>query len=132
MTALTRYFFDTVYFPRGSWSVVRWWEARRLAYNLAVGGAGVLTLGTATVLHGPPPVPEVGIAVVLYGLAANVCYSLGPLADLAARRWGGAAFAPIGPALLRHGFVFSVGLTLLPIPFLVLGWALELIGRLLA
>ena len=132
MTALARYFFDTVYVPRSSWSVVRWWEARRLSYNLAVGSAGVLTLGTATVLHGPPPLPALGISVLVYGLVANLCYSLGPIADLAARRWGGAAFAPVGPALLRHGFVFSVGLTLLPIPFLVLARVLDLLGRLLA
>ena len=29
-TALTRYFFGTVYHPRNAWAVVRWWESRRL------------------------------------------------------------------------------------------------------
>jgi len=131
MTALTRYFFDTVYFPRGAWPVVRWWEARRGVYNLAVGSAGFLSLGAAVLVEGLPPIGAVGAMVAIYGLAANMCYSLGAVADLMARRFGGPDFAPVGPALLRYGFVFSVGVTLLPIPMLVISGAFRLLALLL-
>jgi hypothetical protein len=33
-----------------------------------------------------------------------------------------------GPALFRYGFVFSLGLTLLPIPLIVLSWIARLMG----
>ena len=31
----------------------------------------------------------------------------------------------VGPVLFRYGFVFSLGLTLLPIPLVVAGWLLR-------
>lgn len=54
--------------------------------------------------------------VVAYAVAANVCYSLGPIADVyILKRWG-PAYAAVGATLFRYGFVFAVGLTLLPLP----------------
>ena len=114
MSALTEYFFPPVPVPRATWAVVRWWESRRLTYNVVVGSTGLLSLG----------VPWQG--VVLYGVLANVCYSGGAAADLALRRWLGLPYgATIGPALFRYGFVFSVGLTLLPIPLAALSWGVR-------
>ena len=115
MTALTRLLFDTVYFPRSSWEVVRWWETRRPVYNLAVGTAGVVSLGGLFVLGARPPLHELAGVVLVYGLLANLCYTAGPVVDLLARRVGGPDYAPIGPTLFRYGLVFSLGLTLLPI-----------------
>ena len=130
MTALTRYFFHDVDVPRGTWEVVRWWEHRRLAYNAAVGGAGLVTLGVTMLLVGLPPLralPGLLLFVGVYGLLANLCYSLGPVLDLLARRWGGSTWAAVGPALLRYGFVFAVGLTLIPIPMVVLARIAEVV-----
>lgn len=121
MTALTRYFFHEIDVPRTNWEIVRWWERRRPAYNAAVGGAGLATLGVLTLLFGPPPLLPLLLMVGAYAAAANLCYTLGPALDVLARRWGGERWAPIGPALLRHGFTFAIGLTLLPIPMLVFG-----------
>jgi len=45
--------------------------------------------------------------------------------DLLVRRRWGPSFAAVGPALFRYGFAFSVGLTLLPIPLVLIGWALR-------
>ncbi|AHG93655.1 hypothetical protein J421_6120 (plasmid) [Gemmatirosa kalamazoonensis] len=129
MSALRRYFFDTVYYPRSAWRVVAWWERRRLSYNAAVGACGLLTLAVFAILGMLPPRAALVVVVPAYALAANVCYSLGALADLAARRVGGPDWAPIGPTLFRYGFVFSVGLTLLPIPVAMLGWLLRLLAR---
>ena len=121
MPALTRYFFHEIDVPRTNAEIVRWWERRRPAYNAAVGGAGLTTLGVLMLFFGPPPLVPLLLMVGAYAVAANVCYTLGPILDILARRWGGAGWAPIGPALLRHGFSFAIGLTLLPIPLIVAG-----------
>jgi hypothetical protein len=128
MSAVTQYFFDTVYFPRSAWRVVGWWEARRPAYNLAVGAAGTVTLLALGLLGLLPPLRALAVLVPSYAIMANVCYSAGPCADLLARRIGGPDWAPIGPTLLRYGFALSIGLTLLPIPVALVMTALQAIG----
>jgi hypothetical protein len=130
MTAVEKYFFTPLYFPRSSWAVLRWWESRRPLFNLCVGGTGLVTLATATLLAHLPPHP-MGFMVpwqviLVYAVVANVCYTLGPLGDLLLRRILGDRAPAVGPVLFRYGFVFSVGLTLLPIPVAVLGWLFRL------
>jgi hypothetical protein len=126
MTAVERYFFTPLYYPRSPWSIVRWWETRRLLFNLCVGSAGLLSLGLATLIGHLPPHPGGFPApwgvVLVYGVMANLCYTLGALADLTLRRALGDRAPAIGPVLFRYGFVFSLGLTLLPIPLAALGW----------
>ena len=93
-------------------------------YNVSVAAAGVLTLSVAValgVLPVPGTMPTELMSVIVYGLLANVCYSMGPVADLVLRRILGIRAPDIGPVLFRYGFVFSVGLTLLPIPLMVAG-----------
>ena len=131
MSALTRFFFDPVYTRRSTWTIVNWWESRRAIYNLCVGAAGALSLlalGISAVVH-PHPQPIHGppvLAVVVYAVMANLCYSIGPALDVYIHRWWGPEYAPVGPALFRYGFVFSVGLTLLPIPLSVVSWLARL------
>lgn len=126
MTAVEKYFFTPLYYPRSAWAVVRWWESRRPLFNLCVGGAGLLTLASVTLLAHLPPHPMGFLvpwdAVLVYALMANVCYTLGPLGDLLLRRALGDRAPAIAPVLFRYGFVFAVGLTLLPIPLALLGW----------
>jgi len=103
---------------RSALSILGWWEARRGTFNLIVGGTGLVTLLVVRLMSLiPPGVPFMfdWRVVVAYGLLANVCYSFGfMLETLLARLWGDEV-APVGPTLFRHGLVFSVGLTLLPI-----------------
>lgn len=133
MSALTRFFFSPVYIPRNAWSIVGWWERRRPVYNLVLGVAGVVSLGAQSLFSALPPhssprdVPLGLVGVVAYAVLANLCYCVGPAVDLYIRRRWGDAYAPVGPTLFRYGFVFSVGLTLLPIPLAFLGWALRLL-----
>ena len=134
MSAVTRYFFTPVYEPRNSWSIVRWWERRRVLYNVVVGTAGLVSLGTVTLFELMPPrvghplgFPIGGILV--YAALANLMYTAGPVIDVAVRRTWGERVAVVGPALFRYGFVFAVGLTLLPIPLSVIGWVLRLLSR---
>ena len=126
MTAVEKYFFTPLYYPRSAWAVVRWWESRRVLFNLCVGGAGLFTLASVTLFAHLPPHPMGFFAppgvVLVYALMANVCYTLGPVGDLLLRRALGDRAPAMGPVLFRYGFVFSVGLTLLPIPLAALGW----------
>jgi hypothetical protein len=121
-TAVEKYFFTPLYYPRGPLDVVFWWERRRLAYNVCVGTAGVVTLATMTLLHpAGPRLLEAGTlaGVLVYGVAANACYTAGWVVDLILRRNLGIRAPDIAPVLLRYGFVFSMGLTLLPIPVML-------------
>lgn len=59
------------------------------------------------------------VGIIVYGLLANVCYTLGPVADLVLRRVLGIRAPDIAPVMFRYGYVFSLGLTLLPIPLMM-------------
>jgi len=50
--------------------------------------------------------------VAAYGIAANLFYTLGWAAEIAVERWLKRPVYGLGPALFRHGLVFSIGLTL--------------------
>lgn len=131
MTAVEKYFFTPLYYPRNSWSVVRWWESRRPLFNLSVGTAGLFSLGIASLFIHLPPHPEsFGFpwpVVVVYGVLANVSYTLGAITDLFLRRRLGDRAPAVAPVLFRYGFVFSLGLTLLPIPVAAMGWLARLL-----
>lgn len=132
MSAITQFFFRAPYPSPTTWSVFRWWESRRLAYNLSVGGAGLLSLAAMAGFMVLPPhsrapmIPWGGVLV--YAVLANLFFTAGPVVDaLICRRWG-PNFAPVGPALFRYGYAFAVGLTLLPIPISLIGWLLRAFG----
>ena len=54
MTALTEFLFPAPA-RRTVGGIVRWWESRRLANNLFVGGAGLLSLGAMKLIMLLPP-----------------------------------------------------------------------------
>lgn len=117
MTALARLLFPLPAVRRTT-EIIGWWESRRPTYNLIVGGAGLITLGTIQLMSWLPPHLPMTVpwqVVVIYGLTANVCYTFGAIIESALVRLWGDDVAPVGPTLFRHGLVFSVGLTLLPI-----------------
>src|SRR5579864_2628108 len=78
--------------------VVFWWEARRIPYNAIVGLAGLvagllilanafLTERVTGVPIGLPNPPLFGIiAVIIYGLIANICFTCGWIAELISRK----------------------------------------------
>ena len=119
MTTLTRLLFPLPAIRRSPAALFAWWESRRPLYNVVVGSAGVITLATVLILDWlPPHVLHIVVpwqAVVMYGVAANVCYSCGFLLEVLCEGIWRGDVVPVGPALFRQGLVFSVGLTLLPI-----------------
>lgn len=130
---------ETVLFPpadyrRTTWSTIGWWEKRRLTYNVVVGGTGLVTFAFVRIVSmlvwGPRESVPFGAALV-YGLAANVCYSFGWCLELALNRLMRGRAPHIGPALFRQGLAFSLGLTLLPILLVTFGAIGTTIARLL-
>ena len=118
MTPVEKYLFTPIYQPRSAWAVVGWWELRRPLYNFLVGTAGLVTLAAAAVLEPGPPAMFLAFALV-YGILANLCYSIGSLADLLFRHLLREQGYVVGPVLFRYGLAVSLALTLLPIPILL-------------
>lgn len=113
---LTRLLFEPTLL-RSPLRVVQWWESRRPAFNLAVGGTGVFTLVYANALSLLVRGEWMRVpwqVIVAYGVAANMLYTLGWVAENVVERWLQRPVSGLGPALFRHGLVFSIGLTLFP------------------
>lgn len=113
---LTKLLFEPT-LVRSPLRVVQWWESRRLTYNAIVGTTGLVTLTYVNALelllgNGWFPVPWQ--AIVLYGVLANAAYSMGWVIENLAERWLKRPVYGLGPALFRHGLVFSIGLSLIP------------------
>jgi hypothetical protein len=134
MSALTKILFPLPDYRRTPLTLLRWWESRRLTYNVAVGGAGLLTLGVLEVTSAlPPRLPGPAFpwqGVVVYAVLANLGYSLGWTAEVGMRALWKEQAPDAGPAMFRQGLTFAVGLTLLPIPLAALSWLARLVGAL--
>lgn len=113
--------------------ILRWWESRRLPYNLVVGASGTLTLAAAAIVGSlPPHAPGFRffwMPVAVYAVMANLCYTFGSVVELVVNRLWGRDLLPVGPTLWRMGLTFSVGLTLgLPLILITVSWVLRVLG----
>lgn len=104
--------------------MIKWWESRRLTYNMRVGVVGVvswllvLIAGSAAVKEGEDFIEPLALfsGPVLYGIMANICYTFGWIFDLASRR------SMPSRDLFRAGLIFSMVLTALPGLWAVFAW----------
>lgn len=115
---------------RTALSSLRWWESRRLLFNKVVGATGLVTLAFASVffiIAGEFSLAPLIVGSVVYGIAANACYTLGWVAELAARAAWGRQAPDLGPILFRQGLIFSVGLTLLPVLLMTILGVLQVV-----
>jgi hypothetical protein len=115
----------------------RWWEERRLFYNIVVGCVGGVTsvlmilcgfisepiVGEAIGIPDPPILVPLGI--VAYGIAANICYTEGWVVESRLAKRGALSSADFGVRAFKYGVIFSVGLTFFPA---VLSWAVFLLS----
>ena len=119
---------------RTALSSLHWWESRRLLFNKVVGATGLVTLASVSLIFLVAP-PTFGAlnplamlaGAVAYGVAANVCYTLGWLTELAARAVWGRRAPDMGPLLFRHDLIFSVGLTLFPVLLTAMLWVVHVV-----
>ena len=116
-------FFEPPEPPLDSWSVICWWEARRIPFNLLVGGLGAVCLGIlfwalATSGHLRPGEDAVEpIALLAAPVGINVLYTLGWLVEAPARLLVRDLSPCFGPMLLRLGVGMSAVLIALPAAF---------------
>jgi hypothetical protein len=132
MTSLADFLFPAPA-ERSAGAIWRWWDRRRLPYNLIVGAAGLITMGVADLaflILEPDEGPVPWQAAVFFGVAANICYLLGPTVEILAHKIWGRSLLPIGPALYRMGLTFSVGLAFFPAILLTLIAVISVILRL--
>ena len=89
MSALTRVLFPAPAEVRSTAGIFRWWESRRLTFNVAVGATGLVTLAAIKFIALLPPISEsvplsvIWPGIVAYGVFANLFYSFGFLAEAA-------------------------------------------------
>lgn len=99
-------------------SIVLYWEKMRLLYNVILGGIGILTILLTDMLNYWPIAGLLGGAII-YGIAANLVYSLGPYLNIVGVTIFEMNTAPWRP-LFYLGLIFSAVLTF------VLCWASSL------
>lgn len=130
MTALTDFLFPLPE-RRNVTGILRWWESRRVFYNAAVGAAGMVSVCTSLLFSVLPAIGDDLLvpwpAIVVFGVGANLCYFLGPMAEMAITKLWGDRVLPVGPALFRMGLTFSVGLALLPTLLLCITFVFRLV-----
>jgi hypothetical protein len=108
---------------RSAGAIVKWWEKRRLSYNLILGGGAGLSVVIGSLLWLLPPndlpleiIPLEGYLGFLFLI--NLSYSVGPATEFLAHKLWGTHVRPVGPTLFRMGLTFSLGLTLV-LPLIV-------------
>lgn len=133
MSRLVEFLYPLPALKNSPGSLLAWWESRRPAFNAIVGGTGLVTFGAVRLITALPPDPwgltllqELPV-IITYAVLANVAYSGGFLTELAMRKFLGESAPRPGPALLRMGLTFAVGLTLFPVAIVGIDWVLRIV-----
>jgi hypothetical protein len=104
------------------WDAIIWWEKRRIAFNLTVLAAGVVTLVLLElfVRFYASPGEDLGnpafliVGIVVYGIAAKLAYTLGWLTEILWSAGNTRLTEASRVRIYQIGLIFSVALTLLP------------------
>jgi len=111
--------------------VIRWWELRRLLYNATLFVIGVVAIaGMEWLIAKVIPLGEDAVepmilffGVLVYGVLANLFYTLGWIIELWGRQNNPASARRRGQWMFRAGLLFSCILTSLPFWFACIFWA---------
>jgi hypothetical protein len=126
--------------PERTWDIIAWWESRRIPYNLIVGAAGIASaivmLITGFVTEhvvgeaiGVPGSPFFAIvAVIVYGIMANICFTGGWILELVSRHIWGTRAEAFGEIAFTWGTLCSVLLTLVPAAITVVVGAFRIVA----
>jgi hypothetical protein len=110
--------------------VILWWEARRVPYNMVVGLVGFLSVAVLLALGPRVAQPDEPLfspfflfgGILVYGVAANTCYTAGWIIELAIRKLGAESTDKFAQNAFKSGLLFSCLLTSLPIWFVLILW----------
>ena len=113
--------------------IIRWWELRRLLYNAVLLVVGLAAIAGMEWLMGRAvPVGEDAVepmalvlGVLVYGLMANLCYTLGWVIELWGRKTDPASARLRGQWMFQVGLLFSSVLTSLPFWFAGVFWIMH-------
>lgn len=113
-----------------SWEVIRWWEIRRLLYNATLFAVGIGSiLGMEFLMDRVIPVGEdaiepfaLALGVVVYGIAANLCYTSGWIVELMGKKAGEERARSRAKKHFLLGLWFSSLLTTAPFWFGLVFW----------
>ena len=114
-------------------SVILWWELRRVPYNLLmliVATFPLAVLALILVTNPLPPDEDIGnpfISIILFALGANLAYTLGWMAELLSRRIWKEESRTLGPKFFTLGVIFSVFLCLCPGLIVFVFWLISLL-----
>jgi hypothetical protein len=126
--------------PERTRDIIAWWESRRIPYNLIVGAAGIASaivmLITGFVTEhvvgeaiGVPGSPFFAIvAVIVYGIMANICFTGGWILELVSRHIWGTRAEAFGEIAFTWGTLCSVLLTLVPAAITVVVGAFRIVA----
>jgi len=109
--------------------IVRWWEGRRIRYNLLVGAVGfvtwwlVLLAGSAAVKPGVDFEEPIAMLIgpIFYGILANLCFTFGWIVDTVFYRGSPRKI------LFKGGLIFSLVVTSLPGVWAVIAWLMTVV-----
>lgn len=113
------------------WDAVRWWEIRRIPFNLALFVTGATTIFVFEAIGGRHVQPGEDViepvlllmGVIAYGVAANACYTLGWVTEMLWSQGDTSQTQALRSKIYRQGLIFSVLLTLFPAVIVFLVWA---------
>lgn len=97
--------------PRGNFSIIGWWEARRMLFNMVILLCGLPTV-LIIYLTGLASLKFTVTGSIEYAILANICYTAGWICELIARSWWQERARHLGPILFTLGFAFSILLTI--------------------
>jgi hypothetical protein len=129
--AIVPWLFDVPPEPRSVWSIIGWWELRRVLYNLALGLVGgvsfALFLVFISLAHELKPGEDAQepLALVAGVLLANAAFTGGWVVELLVRLIWRERYPYLGPTLLKLGLVFTLAVLLLP----SVGWGVVCLVR---
>jgi hypothetical protein len=115
-----------------TWEIVRWWELRRIPYNLAVGIIGSLSLVLMEIIGATIVKPgedfEEPLAILFgslaFGIFANVGYTLGWIFERRFVKGDADNHRVFRRVFFRLGLALSCALATLPMWVILFAWAL--------
>ena len=117
------------------YSVILWWELRRIPYNFIVGICGFLSLLLMGISGNIPPKPSFEeqdfepLSIIIFAFLANIFYTGGWISEFIARKLWKEKAESFGPIAFSLGVIFSIFLAFLPGIASFLSWIIRFIKK---